>query len=416
VPRKKKSDVDAAEVRFLDDVRVLEIASLSPTQVAMHLADLGAEVIKIEPPKRGDATRIIGTKPGFNDAGMHRRWNRGKKSVAVDTRTPEGAALVRQLVPLVDIVVEGFRPGTLAKMGLSFPEMVELNPDIVVVAMSGFGQTGPYRDLPSHGIGFDAVAGLSGIEDDEDGRPRVPTNHVYHGALMTPLLAATSAIAALSWSRRTGKPVYLDLAQADVAAYANYNVEDAVAEKRSAEAGEVPLPVVDPDAPPAPRSTMQAYRTRDGKVLMIMTLERKFFVRLAETVGRDDLLATIPEDQYMVRGNKQIDDALLEIMATKDLAEWMEIFSTADVPVVPVHQSSDVADDPHLQTRFRWLSADQGTVTMKSPVISEPVLADPIPAQPIGQHTAEVLADIGVDADELARLAEAGIIRLADQS
>jgi crotonobetainyl-CoA:carnitine CoA-transferase CaiB-like acyl-CoA transferase len=246
-------DTEAA-VHFLDDVRVLEIASLSPAQLGMHLADLGAEVIKVEPPGRGDATRLIGVRPGFSDSGLHRRWNRGKRSLAVDTRDPEGLDLLKRLIPTIDIVIEGLRPGTLAKMGLTWDVLTRLKPNIVMIALSGYGQTGPYRDLPSHGVGFDAISGLAGIEEDENGRPCVPSRHVYFGALVAPLLGASSALAALSWCRRTGRPALLDIAQADAAAFANYAVEEAVSEKRAVAAGEIsPLPAPPPNAGPRAR-------------------------------------------------------------------------------------------------------------------------------------------------------------------
>jgi crotonobetainyl-CoA:carnitine CoA-transferase CaiB-like acyl-CoA transferase len=397
----------AAEVRFLDDVRVLEIASLAPTQLGMHLADLGAEVIKIEPPGRGDATRLVGTRPGFADSGLHRRWNRGKRSVAVDTRAAAGVDLVRRLVPHVDIVIEGLRPGTLARMGLAWEDLVELNPDLVMVALSGYGQTGPYRDLPSHGIGFDAVAGLADIDHDEDGRPRVRGRQVYYGAQMAPLFAATAALAALSWSRRTGQPVFLDVAQADAAAFVNYEVEDRVAVERASAASAVDTP--------APRSTMQSYRTRDGRLLLVMALERKFFVRLAEAVGRDDLIARVPEDQHVVAGSEETDARLGEIIASRDLDEWMEIFAAADVPVVPVNESDQVTDDPHLRGRIEWMEADQHTVTMKTPVHSEPRLAPPPGAQAVGQDTAEVFERVGVDPATIAQLVRDGVIAVAPE-
>ncbi len=168
-----KNKPDEPGVRFLDDVRVLEIASLSPTQLGMYLADLGAEVIKVEP-TRGDTTRVMGTRPGYSDSGLHRRWNRGKHSLALDTRSEAGLEVIKQLIPKVDILVEGLRPGALAKMGLTWSVLTELNPRLVMVALSGFGQTGPYRNLPSHGVGFDAISGLSGVEVDDEGRPRVP--------------------------------------------------------------------------------------------------------------------------------------------------------------------------------------------------------------------------------------------------
>jgi crotonobetainyl-CoA:carnitine CoA-transferase CaiB-like acyl-CoA transferase/dienelactone hydrolase len=398
-------------VRFLEDVRVLEIASLSPTQLGMYMADLGAEVIKVEP-VRGDTTRVMGTRPGFTDSGLHRRWNRGKHSLALDTRTPAGLEVIKRLIPTVDILVEGLRPGALAKMGLTWDLVTELNPRIVMLALSGYGQTGPYRDLPSHGVGFDAISGLAGVEEDEQGRPRVPSRHVYHGAVIAPLIGVSSALAALAWSRRTGKPVFLDVAQADAAAFANYEVEERVASRCAIEAGvaEAPSPAAAAAAAHAP--TIQAYRTRDGKPLMLMALERKFFERLAEATGRKDLLAHAGEG-YLVRGSKEIDDVLVEAIATKDLDEWMTILASADVPVVPVNESGVVADNPQMKARIEWLEADQSTVTMKIPVRSNPPLAPPRKAPAIGQDTAEILARVDLGPADQVQLEKDGVIRIA---
>ena len=404
-------------VRFLDDVRVLEIANLAPTQLAMHLADLGADVIKIEPPQRGDATRLIGLRPGYTDSGLHRRWNRGKKSLALDTTTPAGVDILRRLISEVDVMIEGLRPGTMEKMGLGWSDITALKPDIVMVALSGYGQAGPYRDLPSHGIGFDAVSGLAVVEDDELGRPTVPPRHVNLGTNLAPLFGATAVLAALSWSRRTGRPVLLDVAQADAAAFANLAIEDQAAEQRAIAAGSVTFPPAAPQVgagAQVQRPTMQAYRTRDGRLLLLMALERKFFVRLAEAVGRPDLLEHV-RDQYLTTASKEVDDAMIDILSSKDLSEWMEIFAAADVPVVPVNESSQVLEDSHLSTRIEWLDADQGTVTMKTPVHSEPSIASPRQAPAIGQDTAEILASIGIDRAEIDRLAGVGVIQLAPE-
>lgn len=411
---KSRTPKAPAGVRFLDDVRVLEIASLSPTQFGMHLADLGAEVIKVEPPQRGDATRLIDARPGMNDSALHRRWNRGKRSLALDTRTPEGLALIKKLIPTVDIMVEGLRPGTLDKMGLGWDVLTELNPRLVMIALSGYGQTGPYRDLPSHGVAFDAISGLAGLEEDENGRPRVPSRHVYYGALFAPLLAASSALAALSWARRNDKPVFLDIAQADVATFANYVVEEHMAERLAIAAGVVEAPPPPASEPPPRASAIQAYRTRDGKSLMLMALERKFFVRMVEAAGREDLLAHAG-DGYLVRGNKEIDEALVETIAMKDLDDWMDIFAAADVPVVPINDGTAAADNPQLKSRIEWLEADQSTVTMKAPVHSKPAIAPPMRAPSIGQDTAEILARINISAEELIQLEKDGIIRVGTQ-
>jgi crotonobetainyl-CoA:carnitine CoA-transferase CaiB-like acyl-CoA transferase len=398
-------------VRFLEGVRVLEIASLAPAMLGMHLADLGAEVVKVEPPGRGDATRLVARRPGFADSALHRRWNRGKRSVALDTTTPEGIEVLRRLIAGADIVIEGLRPGALERMGLGWDEIVALRPDVVFVSLSGYGQDGPYRDLPSHGIGFDALAGLADVEDDELGRPTLRSAHVYHGTLLAPLFASNATIAALLWSRRTGRPVRLDVAQADAAAFANFGIEDAASERRTT--------VVAPPAPPqslgggaARATTTQACRTSDGKVLLLMALERKFFVRLAEAVGRPDLLAGIAEDEHLARGSAAINDALAAIIATKPLAEWMALLAAADVPAIPINETADeVLDDPHLTARITWLAGDQGTVTMQTPVRSDPPLAPPARAAAVGDDTAAVLADAGFEPAEIARLEQLGVLR-----
>jgi crotonobetainyl-CoA:carnitine CoA-transferase CaiB-like acyl-CoA transferase len=380
----------------------------------MHLADLGADVIKIETPKRGDATRLIGKLPEFNDSMLHRRWNRGKRSVALDTNTPDGLALLRQLIRDVDILVEGLRPGTLQKMGLAWSDLTALNPDLVMVSLSGYGQDGPYRNMGSHGIGFDAIAGLVPVEEDERGHPRVVTRHVNTGTLLAPLFGATAALAALAWSRRTGEPVYLDVAQADAAAFANIGIEGGVARERAVAAGTVAAPPEAPaaDGAPAPRPTMQCYRTRDDKMLLMMALERKFFARLVDAVGRPDLLHHFPEDQYLIQGNAEVDDALVEIIGTRDLAEWMELFAEVDVPVVPLNDTDEAAADPQLAYRLQWLPADQGTVTLGTPVQATPRVAPPRQAAAIGQDTVEVLSSIGVEQSEIDRLEREGVIRI----
>jgi crotonobetainyl-CoA:carnitine CoA-transferase CaiB-like acyl-CoA transferase len=207
--------------------------------------------------------------------------------------------------------------------------------------------------------------------------------------------------------------VYLDLAQADAAAFANISIEGAVARERAVAAGTVapPPPPVATGAP-APRPTMQCYRTRDGKMLLMMALERKFFARLVEAVGRPDLLEQFPADQYLIQGNAEVDDALVEILGARDLAEWMALFAEVDVPVVPVNDADEAAADPQLAYRLQWLPGDQGTVTLGTPVQATPRLAPPGPASAIGQDTVEVLTAIGVEQAEIERLEREGVIRI----
>jgi crotonobetainyl-CoA:carnitine CoA-transferase CaiB-like acyl-CoA transferase len=405
------------DVRLLDDVCVLEIANLAPTQLAMYLADFGADVIKVEPPARGDATRLLGVRPGHTDSALHRRWNRGKRSLAVDTTTPAGLDILRRLIPQVDVIIEGLRPGTLEKMGLGWADLTALNPTVVMIALSGYGQTGPYRDLPSHGVGFDAIAGLGDVTQDDQGRTRINTRNVNIGTNLAPLLAATATLAALSWSRRSNKPVLLDIAQADVAAFANLDIERHATDQRATPTQPASSGVNgnasgrSGSSPPPP--TMQAYRTADGGALLLMALERKFLERLADAVGRQDLLDQIPQGHFVPQGNTQLDNAICDIIASKNLTDWMQIFADADVPAVPINDGERALDDPQLQARLEWLDAAHGTVTMKTPVKSQPRLADPPPSPAIGEHTIDILTSLGLTQPDIDQLAQQGVIRAA---
>ena len=145
---------------LLQGVRILEVAMFAPDGAGMHLADLGAEVIKIETPGLGDPARLLG-KPYRGEAPATRRWNRGKRSLCLDLRRPEGAAVFRELVGRADAVIEGMRPGALERRGLGYEALRAHRPGLVFMSLSGWGESGPYRDLAAHGLAFDAFAGLA---------------------------------------------------------------------------------------------------------------------------------------------------------------------------------------------------------------------------------------------------------------
>src|SRR4029453_13356064 len=159
---------------FLDGLRVVEVAILAPNQVGMHLADLGADVIKVEMPGRGDYTWSIGPVRAGGLSFLHLRWNRGKRSIALDLRSPEGANVFLDLVRAADVVLEGVRRGGLAKRGLGYERLREVNPSLVFCATSGFGQTGPLRDLPTHGVAYAAYGGLALPDHTAEGFPAIP--------------------------------------------------------------------------------------------------------------------------------------------------------------------------------------------------------------------------------------------------
>ncbi len=200
----------------LAGLRVIEVSMLGPGATGTHLADLGADVIKVEPPK-GDYIRQM-TWPIINGSSlMHWHISRGKRSITLDLRTDEGKEMFLELVADADVVIEAMRPGALAKRGLGFDELLEVNPRIVFCTISGYGATGPYKDLPSHGIAYDTWAGLVIPDRDEDGYPCIP-EHPSVGIHAGPLFGAFGILAGVIRARETGEGSYFEIAQSDSAA------------------------------------------------------------------------------------------------------------------------------------------------------------------------------------------------------
>ena len=211
-------------IRLLHGLRVIESSMLGPAAITVHLADLGADVIKVEPPT-GDYVRDM-TWPIVNGVSlMHLHINRGKRSVALDLRTEAGVDTYLELVKTADVVVEAMRPGALAKRGLTWERLTEANPKIVFCTISGYGATGPYQDLPSHGVAYDTWAGLVQPAVDEEGMTYIP-EHPSMGIHAGPLLGAFGILAAVMHARATGEGVRMELAQSDAAAYMDwYRIE-----------------------------------------------------------------------------------------------------------------------------------------------------------------------------------------------
>ncbi|MSW46285.1 MAG: CoA transferase, partial [Actinobacteria bacterium] len=199
----------------LAGVRVVEVSLLGAASITTSLSDLGADVIKVEPPG-GDYGRdmtwpiIEGTSLLF----LH--LNRGKRSVVIDLRNPAGIEVLEELVRTADVVVEAMRPGALERRGLGYERLREINPKVVFMAMSGFGATGPYRSLPSHGVAFDTWAGIVDPEVDDEGLCSIPP-HVSIGLNAAPLYGAIGILAGVIRARATGEGCRMELAQSDAA-------------------------------------------------------------------------------------------------------------------------------------------------------------------------------------------------------
>ena len=419
----------------LAGLRVVEVAMFAPDAAGMHLADLGAEVIKVEAPGLGDPARLLGI-PYRGESSATRRWNRGKSSLMLDLRTAEGQAVFRDLVRQADVVVEGMRAGALARRGLGYEALLEVNPKLVFASVSGWGQTGPYRELGSHGLAFDAFAGLAPPRI-VDGRTARPSGHVWQGLEAGPLYAALGILAAVLRARATGEPCYVEVSQADAASSWNgwRIAHDALAAAHAsadigggshpnAHVSDEALAALESAAEGAGRSgdrdltardvRYQYYDAADGPILLMAT-ETRFWKQFCDAVGRADLFERWPGRPHADHdyGNDALRDELARIFASRTRAEWVALFIEHDVAGGPVYLGGETHSDPHFEARELWLDEKIHGLRLVAPPIridgEIAVAATPSPAG--GEHTDQVLRRVlGYDPEQIASLRRARAI------
>jgi crotonobetainyl-CoA:carnitine CoA-transferase CaiB-like acyl-CoA transferase len=414
---------------LLSGVRVVESSMLGPAEMGGLLADLGADVVKVEPPG-GDYGRrmtwpIIKSQDpeapeGTDCSLLALHINRGKRSVVIDLRQPEGVEAYLDLVRGADVVIEAMRPGALAKRGLSFERLQEANPAIVFCSLSGYGATGPYRDMPAHGIAFDAWAGQMPVTTDENGYARMG-EHTSIGIHAGPMYGAMVILAAVIQARSTGQGTAMEVAQSDAAAYFDwYRIETWKAYERpqaevygnAADHGERR----DPGIGGMGNSVRyQVYRASDGDILF-MASERAFWKNFCEGVGRPELFERWPGAEYgeHARGNLEMQAILTEIFASRTSAEWVAFGDTHNTPICPINTPKTIVDDPQFHDRFQWMPYQQ----LDADMLSFPVKVEgedlPVPtrAPGVGQHTDEVFSELdGYDDERIAALRTSGVLR-----
>lgn len=386
----------------LHGIRIIECSALGPAAVTMPLVDLGAEVIKVEPPA-GDYIREM-TWPIVDGVSlMHLHINRGKRSIVMDLRNDEDVATFKDLVATADVVVEAMRPGGLARRGVGYEQLRQVNPSIVFCTISGYGMTGPYRDLPSHGVAYDVWAGIVSPQVNEDGFAFLP-EHASMGIHAGPLFGALGILAAVVRAKATGEGSFLEVAQSDAAAAMDWyrsetwkayerpesevtgNKADAYERREPGTAGMV-------DA-----VRYQVYEANDGNYVLFMASERAFWKNFCEAVDRMDLFERWPGSMFAdhARNNTEMRRELKAIFAGRTAEEWIAFGVTANFPVGPVNTPQTIAADPQFEARFHWftkerLGADQLPTPLKFVGEDLPV---PTKAPTVGQHTDEVVREV----------------------
>jgi crotonobetainyl-CoA:carnitine CoA-transferase CaiB-like acyl-CoA transferase len=395
---------------LLDGLRVVEVAILAPNMVGMHLADLGADVIKVELPGRGDYTHSVGGVRAGGLSFLHLRWNRGKRSLALDLRAPEGAEVFLDLVRESEVVIEGMRAGALAKRGLGYERLREVNPALVFCAVSGFGQTGPFRDLATHGVAYDAYAGLAPPERTDDGFPAIPGNYKDVGTQAGALYGTIGVLAAVLRARATGEGAFIDVAQADAAVAWSAGLLDAVISGVVGPAG--------PQVPSMRESVRyQYYDTADDRTILFQASERHFFETFCRAVGREDLLEGDLGAEFgeHASGDIALRRELAGVFATRTQQEWVDFLREVDVPGAPVHRVPELPEDPNFVARADIVEHEHPIAgplrLLGSPIKTDAPLGPMSPAPSTGDDSDEILSSVlGYDGDRIASLRKAGVV------
>jgi crotonobetainyl-CoA:carnitine CoA-transferase CaiB-like acyl-CoA transferase len=382
----------------LAGLRIVEVSMLGPGNLTTHLADLGADVIKVEPPQ-GDYGRRM-TWPiieGVSLLFLH--ISRGKKSIVLDLRTDAGRDAFLELVRGADAVVEAMRPGGLERRGLGFEQCRAVNPRIVFCTITGYGMTGPYRDMPSHGIAYDAWAGIVEPKTGDDGFVYMP-EHVSIGINAGPLFGALGLLAGVLRARETGEGCQVEIAQSDAAAAIDWLRSETWRAYERPES-EVTGNEADGFERRAPGTAgmeggvrYQFYETADGHVLF-MASEREFWKNFCDGIGRPELFERWPGSQYgdHARGNTELRAILRDVFRTRTTREWLAFGLEHNTPIAPSNSPKTLFDDPQFQARLPLVPKERvGADMLPTPIkfVGEEL---PLPAMAptVGEHTEHVL-------------------------
>jgi crotonobetainyl-CoA:carnitine CoA-transferase CaiB-like acyl-CoA transferase len=387
----------------LEGFRVLDLSAAFPGSLCSRiLADLGAEVLKIENPDGGDASRIY--PPIVKKMGVFfHAINRNKKSVTLDVRKPRGREILHMLVERADVLVENTRPGNLERIGLGYDDLVKINPRIVYCSISGFGQDGPYRDFPIHDINILALSGIMDLIGEKGRAPAVPDTQF--GGAASAMNAALGILSALLRREKTGKGQYIDVSILDgMIPYMTLSMCQFMHDGQLPRRGETFFG--------GGYAFWNVYRTKDGSYISLGCWEKKYWENFCRVVHRENLA----KEQFSPPPRQ--DELLGEVRAIfleKTRAEWIKSLDPNLVCYAPVNSLEEALEDPQIQHRGLWFKEShpidgqvpQPGISLK---FSEDQPGWRTPAPGIGEHTLGILGELGIGEDELQELKAAGII------
>lgn len=370
----------------LTGLKVLDLSRLLPgPYLTLLLADLGADVVKVEDPESGgDYLRHMPPMKGDINA-MFVAINRNKRSIALDLKQPAHLEAFKKLLATYDVVVESFRPGVMDKLGLGYASLAALNPRVILLSLSGYGQEGPLAKRAGHDMNYLARTGVLGLGGEPDGLPALPG--VQIADIGGALLGATALLAAVVERTRTGKGRHLDVALADAGlAFLQPHLGARLLLGAEGEPLKRGREILSGGSP-----VYSLYRTQDGRALSVAALEPKFWSGFCRAVGRPDLEASayaLGDEAESVRTQ------VAAIVAGRTLAEWEAFLADKDVCVEPVREGDEVLHDAFFVGRKLTRTAN-GMTELLSPLKLGEVPSRPAPG--LGEHTGEVLREAGVD-------------------
>jgi crotonobetainyl-CoA:carnitine CoA-transferase CaiB-like acyl-CoA transferase len=383
----------------LDDIRILDLSRLAPGPFcSMLLGDLGADVLLIEPPPDSRAGQS-----GFPAGDAHDALRRNKSSIVLNLRDEEARTVFYRLSESADVVLEGFRPGVVKRLAVDYETLREKNPRLIYCSLSGYGQTGPYASMVGHDINYISIGGALGMIGWPDQPPAIPLNVIADFAAGG-LHAAYGILAALHARERTGRGQYVDIAMSDGVLYLlSMIVSGYFAGNRVPERGATVLNGSVPH--------YNVYQCADGKWISLGSLEPHFWANLCRAMGREDFLP----HQYDSAKREEIFAHFRQQFASKTRDEWFEILKQTDICVAPVLALDEALNNPHNLARDMVIEVEQpqggrvkqvGIATKLSETPGAVRSTSPAP----GQHTDEVLASLGYDAEAVAALRARGAV------